>query len=444
VYGTGATAGAGGSAVGTATAIAYGDSAVNANLYEVGGAGGSVLSGNVSGYGSFSQGNGNAGNGGAASATVTGSNNAAASVSVLASATGGQGGQAGGSGSNGGGGSATAIATGFGGGSVDVTANATGGGGFGAFQPGGGTASATATGQIAQADATGIGGSGTATAIANASGGIIESIHATATAPTSGTSAVESRATVGNGAPSSSLAADFQSASYATGLPLYTDANTVLTGNPAVASKLNVAGESIFGLIVEHAGYSATSTGSITYSGSQAFTINTSAFVGSPLTVGLIDPSSTGDGFDKLTFSIFENGSPVLSDTFNTLGAANTFFTDDPISLGLIAGDTTTLDFTYDLIASVPGDSYQSIVIIGVPEPSTVALILWAAVAIPFCFRGRRWHRLLAPAGVTDTRPSGKAAVGPWTNPSPPLPAENRPRWRSSKSCSAGQISGTV
>jgi len=108
-------------------------------------------------------------------------------------------------------------------------------------------------------------------------------------------------------------------------------------------------------------------------------------------------------------FSIAKNGAPVLSDTFGTLSAANTFFNDDAINLGRINTDTLTLDFTYELTTSDADNSYENLVIVGVPEPSEIALLGLALLAIPlWCHR-----RPLKPGGSSRSKSGWKVGEVP-------------------------------
>jgi len=56
-------------------------------------------------------------------------------------------------------------------------------------------------------------------------------------------------------------------------------------------------------------------------------------------------------GFTRLTFTVAEGATTLLTKTFTTLSAAQTYFSDDPVSLGDITG-AVDLKLTYKLTAN--------------------------------------------------------------------------------------------
>ena len=113
----------------------------------------------------------------------------------------------------------------------------------------------------------------------------------------------------------------------------------------------------------------------------------------SRVVLSLLDLASYGGGFSKLTFSVSDDGSTLLSDTFTNLSTAEGFFTDNPLSLSTGSGPQ-------DLILSLQltGDSVEGAGISyavgespkGVPEPATLPLLILGLLALsPIASRRR-------------------------------------------------------
>ncbi len=81
------------------------------------------------------------------------------------------------------------------------------------------------------------------------------------------------------------------------------------------------------------AGYLGTGH-SLTYQTSVDFTLNG----GSPFLISLLDSSFIGFGFDTATFEIRVNDNLFVSQFFDELISAQSFFSFDPISVVLLAG----------------------------------------------------------------------------------------------------------
>ena len=120
--------------------------------------------------------------------------------------------------------------------------------------------------------------------------------------------------------------------------------------NPTVYNSLQSSGSSIFGAGVLGANYSSTSTGSYTYTASNTQDYNLTG--ANSFTLGLLTMGSYNTtGFTSITFTVAEGSTTLLTKTFTSLSSAQTYFTDDPVSLGDITGDVD-LKLTYKLTAS--------------------------------------------------------------------------------------------
>jgi len=84
-----------------------------------------------------------------------------------------------------------------------------------------------------------------------------------------------------------------------------------------------------------------------------------------------------GAGFDKLVFTVTNGAVTLLSDSFTSLAAAQTFFTDDAQPLGALTGNVD-LTVSYVLTASSTEGSGIGYVIgvAAVPEPATWLLLI--------------------------------------------------------------------
>ena len=63
--------------------------------------------------------------------------------------------------------------------------------------------------------------------------------------------------------------------------------------------------------------------------------------------LGFVSTISIGNGFDSSTFQIFINGALFLSQSFNDLASANSFFTNHILDLGQFSGGVTDVDLLY-------------------------------------------------------------------------------------------------
>jgi len=339
-----------------------------------------------------------AGLGGNATATASGSSSAGGNLIFHATAIGGNGGallNSANLGANGG--AATATATGSTSGVANVTAAATGGAG---------TNSSNLFGS-ALARATGSGSGGKSTATAASGGGIVTSVSSLASAPLPGMSVAESFANVGTAARSASLATGLQSATYATGLPLAADVSTILTGSAKSTTTFG-PGSTALGLLTLGGAYTNSGTGgSLTFTSQANFTIAVATLQANDLKVALVDPVSSGAGFDSLRFRIQGVSTPV-DQTFLTLDAADAYFTDDVLDFGPInpLGNALNVTFTFDLTAKTANDGFQANIVFGdsnlAPEPSALVLLFGGVAALGF-LRPRQAAGLRRSAGPSGS-----------------------------------------
>jgi hypothetical protein len=288
-------------------------------------------------------------------------------------------------------GAATATATAIGTKSSDnlITANATASsltGSVGANSTA--TANTTSIGAVtgvAIAQTTGATGNavGNSTA-ANAATGATDTVSASATAATNMSAvSTQTQANVGGswfgnpGATSNSYAAY----AGAMGLP----SSSVRTGylvsptlNPSVYHSLHSSGSSVFGAGILGANYTAT-TGTYSYSSSNTQMYNLSG--NNAFTLGLLTMGAYNGGFTSLTFTVTDGTTSLLTKTFTSLSAAQTYFTDDPVSLGDITG-AVDLKLTYTLTAAAAQGAGISYLIADAPvTAASVARTATTAIA---------------------------------------------------------------
>jgi hypothetical protein len=178
-----------------------------------------------------------------------------------------------------------------------------------------------------------------------------------------------------------------ESAAFGTGLPSILDTNIALAGNSNVISNFDVGGTSdILGLVVMGGAYSDSGSGaSKTYSSFVDWNLDMSLLgTQQDMLVGLLDPLSSGNGFDSMRFRIQMEGITVEDQIFGNIGTALSYFDDNTLNLGdWTVGLTGNLDmkFLLDLTTDDLGAGFAFDLVFGnstgtqpVPEPSTVAL----------------------------------------------------------------------
>jgi hypothetical protein len=248
------------------------------------------------------------------------------------------------------------------------------------------------------AQATASGTSGTATATSSSAGSVISGLTSSASGPTAGNAtATQSWAAVSQPTPSPSLLAGLQAGAFDTGLPSTSDSLSALSAAPRVHHDFNIAGEgtgslsAVLGLVALGGGSDGDDI-QHAWTASTTMTLSVTTLSQQHLILGLLNPQSTGNGFDSLTFTVTKNTTTVLqSVTFTSLANANAYFTNDAIDLGSVTG-LTSIKFQLSETTTAPTDSYDASLIFGdatvnagpvpTPEPATTALAGFLATGL--------------------------------------------------------------
>ena len=142
-----------------------------------------------------------------------------------------------------------------------------------------------------------------------------------------------------------------------TALSGHSNVNTALSGAQAAGG--------IFGAGVLGAAYATGATGSQEYIDTETFTLN-GYNLGGHLILGLLDTQTSGSGFSSLVFTVTVGGVTKVSQSFSTVAAANTYFSNDAIDLGAVP-TTPALQVVvkFDLTTSTAGSGYGEDFILG-------------------------------------------------------------------------------
>jgi hypothetical protein len=252
------------------------------------------------------------------------------------------------------------------------------------------------------------GGSGTATAQSTAVDSLgTQSFVATASAPASTRFAsVLSQATVAGqwyGPPASTSNGQ---AAYASVLGSPTSTAPIFDAGTAPRTAAAFAGASVVAAGVLGANDDGTTGAPVTYSASteQGFFLSGD----SQLTLSLVDFAGYGDGFSKLTFSVSDDGRLLLSDTFTSFGAAESFFTDNPLLLSASSGEQD-LTLALQYMGNGPGGAGFSYALgisspISVPEPPTWLLLILGLSGLMYRRVAAQWSR--GPEGIAPASAS--------------------------------------
>ncbi len=313
----------------------------------------------------------NGGAGGTASSSLTFDDTSAPiAASILTGSSTATGGAGGGSISGSSGGAGTATITLRAANTVAATAAASGGSASRGGTSGNAIATAAATTTLgstaatATADATASGtGSNTATASA-ATAGRISSVEVSDTAAATGTRTLSTTATAGiDAAPGGFTGTSYSAYAFATGLPGATNAAAAMSQDPNVKAALGTAQASVLGDAT--AGAYATVSVSNDYTSSITWTIDSQGLTGD-LVAGLLGVQSFGAGFSQLSFTATVGGVTEASQTFTTLAAAQTYFTDSVVNFGAVPQSAAlAVTLNLDLTTSTAGNGFGYDVLLG-------------------------------------------------------------------------------
>jgi hypothetical protein len=173
------------------------------------------------------------------------------------------------------------------------------------------------------------------------------------------------RSTVTQSRFSVGQASGIPAAAFAVGLPLTSDVTSAVADKPNVSAGFTGATNTTFGLVVLGGRYPSGGSGAPRSMVSRAeFQVDLAQL---PLTrnlrVGLIGSTSTGVGFDSLRFKILKEGVAIEDQTFASLAAAQTYFSDHLLDFGpIVAGVSGALDLTIEMTATSDANA-DSIVI---------------------------------------------------------------------------------
>jgi len=231
----------------------------------------------------------------------------------------------------------------------------------------------------ASATATGTGKSGTATATSQ-SGAQERLIRGTTTAVIGSTDVAQSSTAVGGASPDPSLAAGLQAVAFGTLLPTSSGASSLLGLHPAVPKALLTPQSTTLAQIVLGGGTPDTLdvSGSHTYSASIAISVDPSQVsTNGNLILGLSPAVVTGNSFDLIHFQVTEGSQVVQDKSFASLSAADAYFSNQSIDLGVPSSGSGALElgFSLDVTAHDPGERFVESFLVAIPEPSTALLV---------------------------------------------------------------------
>ncbi len=221
----------------------------------------------------------------------------------------------------------------------------------------------TANGQLATAASTATGSGGTIDSTANTQGGVVTGVSAFASAPVDSTENDSTRSSAQNGTVQGFNGMSDNSYAFATEAPSAGFVSTTLGNNNNLNTALS--GGTVFGEASQGAFMSSSASGLHEYNSTIAFTVNTTSLSGD-LIAGLIGDQSFGTGFTSLDFNVVENGKQIFDQSFTTLSADNTFFTNHALDLGTFAtGPGQVVDFNFDLTTNTAGNGFGDEFLLG-------------------------------------------------------------------------------
>jgi hypothetical protein len=128
-----------------------------------------------------------------------------------------------------------------------------------------------------------------------------------------------------------------------------------------------------FGYGTQGATATNTATGPETLTSTEQFTLNGAAADGD-LILGLVGNTSFGTGFTSLTFTASVGATQVENQHFDTLAAAQSFFSDNALDLGAIPEtDGLLVSLSLTLESSTSGDGFAQSFLLGDEAPCFAA-----------------------------------------------------------------------
>ena len=125
-----------------------------------------------------------------------------------------------------------------------------------------------------------------------------------------------------------------------------------------------------------------------TFSSTITLMLDSAQLVGAPgtLEIGLTDPRPSGEGFSSLNFQIQVNGVTRANETFANLASANSYFTDNVLSLGAFPIGMSTINALLQVTTIGASDGYNVEFLVAnlspIPEPTSIALMAGAVLAL--------------------------------------------------------------
>ena len=209
---------------------------------------------------------------------------------------------------------------------------------------------------------------------APASDQLVQSLSAVANGP-GGAGDIKAKARVVDGDEAPVLDTTAQAIVIEAGAPDGASTAAVLAANPAIA--VAFGGSPSFYAIDEFGGqYIGSGSAPETTSETIAMTVDLNQ-LSSPgdLLLGLFGGTAIGSGFSELTITLTANNNPaaLVDQTFTSLSAAETYFTDNPVNLGPVGGPAGMLGLsvTVTLTTDAPGSGFYFQLILGDPPSAS-------------------------------------------------------------------------
>jgi hypothetical protein len=185
----------------------------------------------------------------------------------------------------------------------------------------------------------------------------------------------------------------------ASGLPSGSFVAAAFAAHPNTAAAFGGAGATVLGAAAQGSLYASDALGSRTYDASVEWDFDSTHLLGH-LLVGLLD--GIGTSFSSLEFTITEDGTPLVDQSFSDATSPQSYFSDHVLDLGTFAAEPDLqLIFDLSMIGNNPGDGFGEDFLFGaasasgsVPEPSSLSLLALAAAAAGWL----RWRRSSAPS----------------------------------------------